>query len=266
MPELAEVEFYRRQWDAGVGHKILSISLHEKKRVFRGIPSSAFDSLAGTKFVGSEAAGKQMLFHFSGRAEQWWLGIHLGMTGKLSTQPRDFHPGSHDHLVLYQAERALVFTDPRQFGRVHLDSGSDAPEWWKAIPPAVTSAQFTLSIVSAFLDSHSRLPIKATLLLQDGFPGIGNWMADEILWRAHVAPARPSASLENAERKALWRETRFVARGALRTVGEEIDSVPPGWLFHERWSAKGVCPKHKTPLRRQTIGGRTTSWCPKCQH
>ena len=37
MPELAEVEYFRKQWDAGIGGKILRVAIHPKARLFRGI-------------------------------------------------------------------------------------------------------------------------------------------------------------------------------------------------------------------------------------
>ena len=49
----------------------------------------------------------------------------------LPTQLRpNFAPGKHDHLVLFQKQHALVFSDPRMFGRVHFSVGREAPAWW----------------------------------------------------------------------------------------------------------------------------------------
>ena len=107
MPELAEVEFLRRRWDVGVGQNILDVALHSEKRIFRGNDLAALRRvLPGAKLIGSEARGKQMLFRFNRDA---WLGVHLGMTGELRHEPRDFPPGRHDHLVLRQARQALVY-------------------------------------------------------------------------------------------------------------------------------------------------------------
>ena len=109
MPELAEVEFYRKAWDSGLGQRVLSVKLHSSKRVFRQVPVKALErSLIGAVFKESEARGKQLLFRFSGDA---WLGLHLGMTGKLRSAPANFRPGKHDHLVLYQQGRALVLQE-----------------------------------------------------------------------------------------------------------------------------------------------------------
>src|SRR6185295_16242934 len=113
---------------------------------------------------------------------------------------------------------------------------------------------------------HSHAPIKAVLLLQSGFPGVGNWMADEILWRAKVHPRTPSGRIANETIAKLWRAVNFVCRGALRSIAANLADPPKQWLFHQRWDEQGHCPHHAVALRRATIGGRTTAWCPQCQN
>jgi formamidopyrimidine-DNA glycosylase len=263
MPELAEVEYFRKQWNPGLGGRITAVHVHGLKRVFRGTDVRAMtSSLKGKQLTGSETHGKRMLFRFSGGG---WLGVHLGMTGSLKAVAADHEPGQHDHLVLFQAAKALVFCDPRQFGRVEFASGKQVPTWWRGLPPSPADESFTAEIVEQFLERHARLPIKAALLSQEGFPGIGNWMADEILWQAKLHPARRVAALNRLERKALWRQARAVSRKALETIGVDWSDPPKGWFFHERWGGQGRCPKHRTLLQRETIGGRTTAWCAKCQ-
>jgi formamidopyrimidine-DNA glycosylase len=275
MPELAEVEWYRKQWDAGRGDVIVDLALHARNRVLRGTNTRALQrELVGAKYLSSDRRGKRMLFKFSGDKPESiaarenvrsWLGIHLGMTGRISVAPPGFLPAKHDHLVLYQRERALVFTDSRQFGRVRFHHGADEPIWWKGDAPEIMAPEFNRDFLDKFLDRHRKAPIKAVLLLQTGFPGIGNWMADEILWRAKILPPRRAHSLRDHERAALLRETRFVVRRSLETLGKDFSDPPRGWLIHQRWSRTGTCPKHRTPLRHAIIGGRTTAWCPRCQ-
>jgi formamidopyrimidine-DNA glycosylase len=263
MPELAEVEYFRKQWDGGIGFEIASVKLHEGKRIFRATRlHDLLRLLPGSVLLRSEARGKQLLFQFS---RDLWLGLHLGMTGCLSAAPPDFKPSSHDHLVLYQKGRALVFADSRQFGRVQFTQAPGTPEWWAKLPAAITSSSFSRMVMEAFLARHRKLPIKAALLLQAGFPGIGNWMADEILWRAHIHPLTRSGIIRGPRSAALWKSLGFVCRGALRYIGDDFSDPPSRWLFHERWSRDGRCPIHHEPLQRQTIGGRTTVWCFRCQ-
>ena len=92
MPELAEVEYYRRQWDPGVGQEILRVQLHAGKRIFReSNPREIVRALAGSRFLRSSSWGKQMLFEFSGGN---WIGIHLGMTGTLRIEAPWVRPES----------------------------------------------------------------------------------------------------------------------------------------------------------------------------
>lgn len=271
MPELAEVEFYRRRWAEGHGAKVTRVLLHERAKVFRGSePAKIVRALTGATLLDSETAAKQMLFHFRGGS---WLGVHLGMSGELRVEPPDYTPRKHDHLVLVQRDRQLVFNDPRMFGAVLFHHGKAAPAWWTRIAPPILSPSFTVDAVRDFLARRRRAPIKAVLLMQERFPGIGNWMADEILWRARLAPSRLAGQLAPREVRALHRECRTVARNALRTIAGVGGKLPPdlnvhipdSWLFNHRWQRGGHCPRCKTPLRHATVGGRTSCWCPQCQ-
>ena len=263
MPELAEVEYYRKQWDAGIGAKVLAVELHADKRIFRGTDTRAISrELPGAKLTASEARGKQMAFQFS---RGLWIAIHLGMTGELRVEAPTFVVGKHDHLVLRQKQRTLVFTDARQFGRVLFFKGKGEPPWWASLPKALTSSAFRRAVLREALQRHRRLPIKTTLLLQRHFPGVGNWMADEILWRARIHPLTPSGDIEGAQLTTLWKSIRFVCVGALKHVSKDFSDPPRDWFFHERWGRNGKCPRDGTFLKRDTIGGRTTAWCPKCQ-
>ena len=71
--------------------------------------------------------------------------------------------------------------------------------------------------------------------MQNGFSGIGNWMADEILWRAKIHPATRAGELTAPKRAALFRETKFVVRESLRTVGKDFSDPPRNWLIHQKW-------------------------------
>ena len=269
MPELAEVEFYRKRWhQAAHGLTVVDVLTHGSRKLFRDAPAAKLKKhLTGARLQSSGTAAKQMLFHFSGDA---WLGIHLGMTGELRAEPSGYVPRKHDHLVLRTTKPTLVFTDPRMFGKIECHQGKKAPDWWTRIGPAILSHAFTADTVAAFLRRRARSPIKAVLLMQERFPGIGNWMADEVLWRARIHPRRLAGSLDPAETRTLWRESRAVCRMALRTIAGHGDYLPPdlnahipdSWLFNHRWENGGRCPRTKQVLIREVIGGRTTCWSP----
>jgi formamidopyrimidine-DNA glycosylase len=272
MPELAEVEFYRKRWDhAARGQRVMRVLTHDTKKLLRELDLPKFRrALIGATLESSEAAAKQMVFRFSGDA---WLGVHLGMSGELSVAVPDYFPGKHDHLVLVMEKVALIFNDPRMFGRVQFHVGKAPPAWWSKTAPAILSPAFDVPAVAAFLERRGRAPIKAVLLMQERFPGVGNWMADEILWRAGIHPARKAGSLKPAEVRALWRECRTVCRQALgaiagrgRNLPRDLNvGIPRTWLFRHRWQRGGRCPRTGAKLAHATIGGRTTCWSPARQ-
>jgi formamidopyrimidine-DNA glycosylase len=268
MPELAEVDYFRKRWNPGLKQRVDAVATHATKRIFRGIDARAFEkALTGATLEHSEARGKQMLFVAKkrGAKARAWLGLHLGMTGELRVEKPDFSPAKHDHLVLRQAKRALVFEDARQFGRVLFAEGEEAPKWWTKLPPDLLSSDFTVEELKKFLKRRARAPIKAVLLMQERFPGIGNWMADEILWRAAIHPKQAAGELDAKQTKALYREIRWVCREALRIIGEKWGDLPDSWLFNHRWEKGGTCPRTGAKLQHATIGGRTTCWSPAWQ-
>jgi len=236
-------------------------------------------ALVGARLTGSSTHGKQMWFEFAAKKSRGkssgdvlWLGIHLGMTGSLRVEPTAYQPAKHDALVLWLDRRALVFNDPRQFGRIRAWRGAagQLPPWLRDLPAAVTSRAFTVELVRAVLARHARAPLKAVLLMQEYFPGVGNWMADEILWRAALHPALPAGRVTPPQAKKLHAAIREVARAALRVIAGQGKKLPPDlnvyipdtWLFNHRWENGGLCPRTKKLLRREQIGGRTTCWSP----
>jgi formamidopyrimidine-DNA glycosylase len=104
------------------------------------------------------------------------------------------------------------------------------------------------------------------VLLDQGFlAGVGNWIADEVLYQARLDPRRPGRSLSPGEVKRLReRLARILARAV--AVEADADLFPRSWLFHRRW---GRDPEARTMRGERivfdTIGGRTTAWVPSRQ-
>ena len=205
-----------------------------------------------------------MLFQFE---PNLWVGVHLGMTGELIAGERDHKPEKHDHLVLFLADCSLIFRDPRKFGRIRAHFGEKPPDWWTSLPAEITSREFTKERVRAILARHPKSIVKALLLDQASFPGIGNWMADEVLWRSRIHPALRCREIPMATAEILWRNLREVCLEALSVIGHDWSDPPDTWLFNHRWKDGGICPRAscRQQLLREDIRGRTTCWCPKCQ-
>src|SRR5262245_44427394 len=138
MPELAEVEHARRRWDVALGERVREVVVASPHvRVFRGTDTDALArALAGQPFVGSAAKGKQTAFRF-GRGGPLWLGLHLGMSGRLGVEAVGHGPAKHEHFLLHTSKHVLVYRDPRHFGRVLFYEGEGEPDWWSKIAPSV---------------------------------------------------------------------------------------------------------------------------------
>ena len=285
MPELAEVELARRIWEPGLAQRIIAVDCHPQTRVYRDTPAPKIESaLTGRSLVSSRSHGKRLLFSFSpasrpraARLEpSTHIELHLGMAGRLFLAAPHYEAERHDHFVLRTPNLSLVYSDYRQFGRVFLHDPSADP--WSTLPLEVLDRRFTLSYLGRITARRQGATLKALLLDQGLFPGVGNWMADEICWRI---PCHPETRLRDLDLARIRSVSRQVSRGALRHVadknaprsgregfspGRYVEQVPPrSWLFQHRWKAGGCCPRCRSALDRGTIATRTTAWCPSCQ-
>lgn len=281
MPELAEVHWFARRWEPALGKTVSGVRIQEGARVFRDCDTAALlRELPGRELTAILTSGKQAAFVFSGGVR---LGVHLGMTGRLFTEthrdeqpvwareeagdaPRRAPDRKHDLLSLdFAGGESAVFNDYRRFGKILFHTGHGEPAWWSERAPDILSPEFNDARLAGVLGKHARLALKPLLLNQDYFPGIGNWMADEVLWRAGIDPHTPGGKLSVAGREKLFTALRSVCADALRIIGEGWCSPPETWLFNHRWSRGGTCPATGKPLLYETLGGRTTCWSPAKQ-
>jgi formamidopyrimidine-DNA glycosylase len=207
--------------------------------------------------MGTRRTGKLLLLDTDGPT----LGLRFGMTGRLvvdGVAPIERLEYSSARVEPAWVRFALGFDglgdlqmiDPRRLGGVELDPdeshlGIDA----LTVRPAQLRA----------LLARSRAPVKAWLLDQSHVAGVGNLLADEILWRAGIDPVRPASTLEPAE-------VRRLHTHLLRTVHDLTDRGGSHTGDLQVARVRGAtCPRDGTPLLRRTVGGRTTYSCPRHQ-
>jgi formamidopyrimidine-DNA glycosylase len=220
---------------------------------------------------------------------QWpsaqWI-VHLGMTGRLLVTTPDAPVAPHTHARLTLASgRELRFVDPRRFGRLEFrdlagNSGMDAPVPGTPqflAPRFVAPGAEPLSIQPpefAALFRGRRLAIKAALLNQTLLSGVGNIYADEGLFRAAIRPRRSAGRLTRVELERLRLALREVLQHAIRlggsSVSDYVDAEGVRGFFqleHCVYQRTGQpCLTCKTPIKRIIIAGRSTHYCPHCQH
>lgn len=257
MPELLEVEAYRQAADRVVGRRISGIDAPDEWFLKRGTtPGMLRSILAGRTVTAARRHGKLLLVDTDGPV----LGLRFGMTGRLVVDGVDpvaelvYGPSrddaSWDRLrIHFDGGGVLRVNDPRRLGGAELDPdervlGVDAT--------VITRRQLGSALASS-------TPLKARLLEQSAIAGIGNLLADEILWRAGIHPARAARSIEGAELTRLHRSMQRTLEVLGRRGGSHTGDLQP-----ER-HAEGRCPRDGSRVLRLTIGGRTTYLCPTHQ-
>lgn len=222
--------------------------------IVRNAPSEEVDAaMRGHILEEPERHGKWLLAWSDGPA----LLLHFGMTGGMTWGPSAEGRHVHDRLVVELDHGELRYRNMRKFGGVWLAHDRDevAAATGALGPDALRVDR------REFLDllAGRRGRIKSALMDQTLIAGIGNLLADEILWQARIHPARTLARMSREQLLALHSTTRRVLQRWIERYG----SLPKGWLIRAR--RKGECPRCGAPLLRIVVGGRTTYFCPRCQ-
>jgi formamidopyrimidine-DNA glycosylase len=270
MPELPEVETARRLIaDLGLGRRIAGVDDADTFVCRPHSPGELRDALTGRTLTAVHRRGKAIWCETSGLASSARpgppgpdLGIHLGMSGRIvvvaadgwvaeggDPPGRDAQPRKAvwDRFTLEFADGGrLSLFDKRRLGRIQLnpDIGALGPDAGE-----VTQADFRALI------TRGTIAVKARLLDQSKIAGVGNLLADEVLWQAKVPPATPVSRLQRKDADRLYRALRSVlasavAKGGAHT-GDVIAARRPG----------GTCPRCGHEMVHGTVGGRSTWWC-----
>lgn len=258
MPESIEIELYRRLAERGLDRVVAEVDAPDAWFLKEGLTAGALtDAVVGRRFHRARRIGKLLLLDSDGPT----LGLRFGMTGRLLvdgvagiddmaySSMRD-EPAWDRVTFRFEDGGDLRIRDPRRLGGVLLE------------PDESRLGADVLSITPSALRAAlagSTAPLKARLLDQARVAGVGNLIADEVLWRAGLDPAREAMSLSPAELRRLHTHLRatvdeLLGRGGSHT-GDAYGSRAPG----------GTCPKDGAAMVRRTVGGRTTWSCPRHQ-
>jgi formamidopyrimidine-DNA glycosylase len=257
MPEMLEVEVYRRAAHAALGRRIVEVSAPDAWFLKGGIDAMAVsNALIGREFVADRRRGKLLLLDTSDNGPT--LGLRFGMTGILELDGVDAiddlqysthrrNPEWERFVVHFEGGGGLRLRDPRRLGGVELDPDED-----RLGPDAGSVGVAQLRSILA----ESTSPLKARLMDQAKLAGLGNLLTDEILWRAGLDPNRPSRSFGADDVAALHREMNRTLKDLGKRGGSHLGDL------QQARQRGGICPRDGAALDRRTIGGRTTYSCP----
>jgi formamidopyrimidine-DNA glycosylase len=258
MPELPEVENERRLFARrAAGRTVVGVVVTDPT-ILRNVSATVLAaSLRRRRFEEPARRGKWLLCPATGPT----LVLHFGMTGELVWSGDDPDRHRYDRVILLLEEGELRYRNMRKLGGVWLargpvelaailgDVGPDALE--------VTEERF-LSLLR-----RRRGGVKAALLDQGLVAGVGNLLADEILWQARLHPRVRIEHLTPRRRRELFE----VMHRVLVTAVNDSDYVERrrDWLIHARGTPGATCPRCARALRHAVVAGRTTYSCPRCQ-
>ena len=271
MPELPEVENARQVVEKALGRVIVDIDDTDTFECRPHMPGDIAHALKGGQLTEACRRGKAMWCETvtADGCSGPTLGIHLGMGGRvIVTAPDgeqtsrygggDPHVGERDtdkpewtrFSMTFEDGGQLRLFDKRRLGRVRLEPdidslGPDAAE--------ITRDDFRHRIGS------SGAPLKARLLDQAAIAGVGNLLADEVLWQSEQSPSRRAKTLTTDELDELRVVLRRAIRSAIKKGGVHTGEIIP---FRKTDAA---CPRCGAPMTRGTVGGRTTWWCSREQ-
>ncbi len=279
MPELPEVEAVRRLMQrALVGQRLMEVEVADDPIVFKKTaPETLQAALTGRTVSEIGRRGKYWWLEFE---DHPWLFGHLGMSGwirEIGTEnarliehgkaPRDDENGRPRFLKLRlttESGRSVVLTDGRRLARAWLADGYGVDPGTAKLGPDAFDAMPSVEGLTAIF-GRRKAPIKALLMDQSLLAGVGNYLADEGLYQAGIAPFRPANTLSPNEWEAL-RTSLLRIMGHAIEVDADYERFPENWLFHFRWGgARGASEIEGQAIERIEVGGRTTAWVPSRQ-
>jgi formamidopyrimidine-DNA glycosylase len=258
MPELPDVEGFRRVLvSCAQGRVVRRVDVRDAG-VLRGVSARRLgEALEGRRFTEPERHGKWLLARTGGPT----VLLHFGMTGRLLCARPEDPVEPHDR-VLFELSggHRLHYRDQRKLQGLWLaeDDSGVARMLERQGPDALAVGRTGFEDVLSGRRGH----IKTTLTDQSVLAGLGNLLADEILWRAGLHPGRRAGDLTESECRRLYTHMRRTLRSAV-----DAGCVPPreAWLTGHRDDPDPVCPRCGAHLRRTRMAGRGTVWCPRCQ-
>ena len=270
MPELPEVETVKRVLEKIVTDRTITAIEVLRKNNVHGDPQEFISSLRGEKFLRMSRVGKFLIFHMS---HDKVIISHLRMEGKYYEVMENDLNTKYARVVLHLDNgHKLCYDDSRCFGYLKL---SDEQSYLKDKEIAKLGPEPWDADVNTIMKQVKRcsLPIKSALLSQELMTGLGNIYVDETLFASKIHPLTPANKINKKEWETIKQEASRILQEAIVSGGSTIKSYHPGkdidGNFQSQLLAYGKadteCPNCRATFRFIKVGGRGTTFCPKCQ-
>ncbi|MHA2283418.1 MAG: DNA-formamidopyrimidine glycosylase [Promethearchaeota archaeon] len=257
MPELPEVETFKRYLDKTSLKKLIKKILVTDKRILKIDEPYLKKSLIGKKFESSTRHGKYLFVHLNPR----YLVMHFGMTGDLEYyNKKDDHPKYSKVIFQFNNDFNLAYISTRMFGKI--DVVDSIEEFVKNKKLGLDAYKMSFEEFKEAVEKRTAI-IKNAFLNQSFIAGIGNIYSDEILFRSKIHPRTKINSLSESKIKELFTNIKEVLKFGIEKQGD-LSTYPNNFLIPHR-KKEECCPICDTEISRFELAGRHGFFCPKCQ-
>ncbi len=259
MPELPDVEVFRKYMNATSLHQKISGIEVEHKRVLQDIsPSGLGRKLKDRQFERTKRHGKHL---FACVDEEFWLMFHFGMTGFLKYFKKAEERPSHARILFHFGNGYhLAYDNQRMLGKVQVVE--NAAEFIRKNDLGSDALDLTLHAFQNLLLGR-RGSMKTFLMNQSLIAGIGNIYSDEILFQAEIHPRIQVMDLDENQIKNLHKCMLDVLKTAIEKKADP-QKFPDDFLIPYR-GKKNACPRCGGELKKIKVNNRGTYFCPQCQ-
>ena len=261
MPELPDVEVFKRYLDSNALHKkIQGVSILNIKILGNVTGKKLQESLIGREFSSTKRHGKHLFVEISGGD---WLAMHFGMTGYLKYFKEKDEQPKYDRLQFdFSNGYHLGYYSKRLLGRVDWVENPDTIITASHLGPDLLAEDFNFKAFKEVL-ANSKGIIKSALMNQEHFAGLGNIYSDEILFQAGTHPKTKVDKLDEKALKILFNKLKSVLETAIE-CGADPGKLPKRYLIPQRKKG-GQCPVCGTAIQQIKISARSAYICPICQ-
>ncbi|NIR58589.1 MAG: Fpg/Nei family DNA glycosylase [Gammaproteobacteria bacterium] len=261
MPELPDVETFRRYLDATSLHQRIRRAVVEAPELVHGVSARRLRRiLAGQALASSERHGKYL---FGALESDGWLVLHFGMTGGLAYSKLDKPLPRHTRLWLeFDNGYRLAYRSQRKLGRIALTGDPRAYAAERGLGPDALDPELDLERFRALM-AKRRGKVKGVLMDQGLIAGIGNIYADEVLFQAGIRPTTRVDAMGDEDVSRLYDAMRSTLQATIEAQADP-EQMPEGFLLPQRHQ-DGRCPRCGRALARVRVSGRTSYYCPRCQ-
>ena len=286
MPELPEVEVVRQSLNKKIKQKKVKKVIIRNRNLRFKIPQNFERLLKNRKIIKVDRFSKYLILHLSGGI---FCLVHLGMSGTIhiinknknnlatnaSFYSSPFLPKKHNHVEIFFDKHRVIYNDPRRFGFFEIIKSQQSFEKrFEKLGPEPFNSKFNANYIYNNLKNKKK-NIKNFLLDQNFISGIGNIYASEILYLSKINPAKDGKSINKAECKKIFKNSKLVLLNAIKRGGSSIrdfkdalgkrGSFQKNFKVYQREGLKCKRIDCKGFVQKKNISNRSTFFCTFCQ-